>query len=581
MTVSILFGRNLQREINLAPDCFIRGRAGTRRAAPWYALILLFCAGAMFPLPPVWGRNPALWNISLPHMRRPYPTIQPKMPAPARHLLVARVGRLPADQRVLLGCLQGIVNRKKPRIFLIWSRNDAFWLRQMEKQGQTGTPIRVRNPLSLVTRFASSVRGAVVPDPKVYVSPDIAADYAAADNLLIATPSLARRLHLPIRVDLRGKFHSDAGALRYLRLHLVPKLNPFLFLCLDPPLLADGSIDQIIAARGITLWVTGPKAADMPGANMAAERRQVELLFAHTPLNGVVRGFWWHGGGMGLDEGPGVTLASQFGKITVVSDYLPNMSVFSGVRMAAIKQKFAPPPKYDPSKVYLSFTISDGDNLCTWYDFFRHWFTNPDHGKFPVGWGMGPTLLDEAPTLVNWYYHHAGPNDEFICDVSGVGYMYPPQWARRLTDRRAAFRRFYQWTWRYMQRMDMKTLRLMGVNPASILRVGRALPKVRFLMPDYGYQGEKKYRQFTYTLPTGQPVFRAMTFAHSARQTAAQIRDRTGGHRPAFINVFIWNWQNNLPQLARTLKILGPRYVDVTPSQLADLYRQAQRRARK
>ena len=523
------------------------------------------------------GRDSALWHITLPKMRRPYPTLQPKMPAPARHLFVADMQHLPASQRILLGSLQGIVNRKQPRIFLIWSGIDRFWLGQMQKQHETGTPILVRHPLSLVRRFASSIRGAVVPDPKIYESPDIAADVAAVDDLVIATPALAKKLHLLIRVDLRGKFHSDAGALRYLRVNLAPKMNPFLFLCLDPPLLADGSIDQIIAAKGMTFWVTGPKAAGKPGANMAAERRQVELLFAHTPRDGVVRGFWWHGDGMGLDEGPGVTLASQFAKITVVSDYLQNMSVFSGVRQATMRQKFLPPPTYDPSKVYLSFTISDGDNLCAWDNFFLHWFNNPDHGKFAIGWGMGPTLLDEAPTLVKWYYAHASPKDEFICDVSGAGYMYPPQWAKRLTDQKRAFHAFYRWTWRYMRRMDMKTLRLMGVNPASIARVGRALPEVRFLMPDYGYQGEKHYRQFTYTLKTGQPVFRAMTFAHSARQTAAQIRDRTGKHRPAFINVFVWNWQNNLPQLARTLKILGPRYVDVTPSQLAALYRQAMR----
>lgn len=553
--------------------------AGVRRAfricAPAFACaasILFVCHQASAA-----AKNPALWHITLPKMRRSYATLQPKMPPPARHLFVADMQRLPADQRLLLGSLQGIVNRRQPRIFLIWSGADRFWLRQMQKQHETGTPILVHHPLSLVHRFASSIRGAVLPDPQVYESPDIAADVAAVDNLVIATPALAKKLHLAVRVDLRGKFHSDAGALRYLRVHLAPKMNPFLFLCLDPPLLADGSIDQIIAAKGMTFWVTGPKAARRPGANMAAERKQVELLFAHTPLDGVVRGFWWHGDGMGLDEGPGVTLASQFGKITVVSDYLQNMSVFSGVRLAAIKQKILPPPKYDPSKIYLSFTISDGDNLCAWYNFFTHWFNNPDHGKFAIGWGMGPTLLDEAPTLVKWYYAHASPKDEFICDVSGAGYMYPPQWASRLTNQKQAFHAFYRWTWRYMQRMDMKTLRLMGMNPASIARVGRALPQVHFLMPDYGYQGEKHYRQFTYTLPTGQPVFRAMTFAHSARQTAAQIRDRTGKHRPAFINVFVWNWQNNLPQLARTLKILGPRYVDVTPSQLAALYQQAMR----
>jgi hypothetical protein len=527
-------------------------------------------------------------NVSLPVVARPYPTLQPKMPPPARHLFVARMRHLPASQRVLLECLQGLVNRVRPRILLIWSKSDIFWLKQLQKQNSTGAPIWVRHPLSLVRRFRSSIKGAVIPDPKVYDSPDIAADIAAVDDLVIATPRLARRLNLPVRVDLRGRFDSDAGALKFLRLQLASQMNPFLFLCLDPPLLADGGADQIIAAKGMTFWVTGPNAAGKPGANMAAEKYQIERLFADTPLDGIVRGYWWHGNRMGLDEGPGVALGSEYGKITVVSDYLQNMSVFSGVKLASIRQKFAPAPKLDTSKVYLSFTISDGDNLIMWYHLFRHWFQNPYRGKFAIGWGMGPTLIDEAPTLVKWYYQHATPNDEFFSDVSGVGYTYPPDWAARVKHRQAAFNNYFHWTWRYMKRMDMKTLRIMpeaGTSgPAdrrSIAQVAKALPGVKFLMPDYSYQGSKIYSHLTYSLPSGQAVFRAATVGGGAKRLVREIKRRAGTRRPAFLNVFVSPWDNNnLPELYHTLKLLGPDYVDVTPSQLAELYFQARRQHR-
>ncbi len=536
--------------------------------------------------------NIALRNVRLPRRPRPYPTFQPKMPPPARHLYVANIGKLPPDQQRLLVSLQGIVNRVQPRIYLVWGPNDRFWLRQMEKQGQTGKPIPVKKPLSLVRIFHSAIHGAVLPDPKVYDSPDIAVDVAAVDNLVVASPALARKLHLPIKVDLRGRFKNDVAALRYLRTHLAPRMNPFLFLCLDPPLLGDGAADQIIAARGMTFWVTGRKAQSEPGANMAGEKRQLEKLFAATPLDGVVRGFWWHGFGAGLDEGPGVKLGSQYGKVTVVSDDVHNLSVFSGVRLAALRQKFAPPPKLNRSKVYLSLTISDGDNLDTWQNYFRKWFTSPYHGKFAVGWGMGPTLIDVAPTIAQWFYQHAGPKDEFLCDVSGVGYIRPTDWATRLHDPDAAFRSFYRWTWRYMRRMDMKTVRPMqawgrkDLDAPTIARVAAALPHVRFLMPDYGsdygHAGENSYKRVTYQLPSGQVVFRAITrwTQNTAREIpylVRQIRSRVGATRPAFINVFIWNWGNGMHRLYRLLKVLGPNYVDVTPSQLAALYRQARK----
>ena len=529
------------------------------------------------------GQAATLRALHLPVVARPYPTLQPKMPPPARHLFVARMAGLSRPERVLMTSLQGLVNRTKPRIFLIWGKDDAFWLKQMQKQGATGTGIPVRHPLSLVNRFRALIRGAVVPDPKVYDSPDIAADIAAVDNLVLATPRLARRLHLPIRVDMRGKFQSDAAALRYLRVRLAKQMNPFLFLCLAPPLLADGGEDQVIAAKGMTFWVTGRNAGYEPGADMAAEKMQVQRLFAATPLDGVVRGYWWAGNGMGLDEDPGVALGSEFGKITVVSDYLQNMSVFSGVKLHDIKQHFAPAPPLNRSKVYLTLAISDGDNLCMWYHYFRHWFVNPAHGKIPIGWGMGPTLIDEAPTLARWYYQHAGKNDEFFCDVSGAGYIYPPDWAKRLAHRRAALRTFYHWTWQYMKRMDMKTLRIMpeagtsgAQDRASIAEVASALPHAQYLLPDYSYQGEKRYSHLTYTLPSGQAVFRAAVVGGGVKNLARQIRQRVGNIRPAFINVFISPWdRNNLPELVRLMKKLGPGFVDVTPSQLDTLYREA------
>ena len=530
---------------------------------------------------------PAEHGILLPRLQRPYPTFQPKMPPPARHLYVANIGKLPAAQQRLLVTLQGVVNRTQPRIYLLWGgrsgpfgKNGPFWLRQMEKQGSTGRPIPVKNPLSLVKIFRSAVQGAVVPDPKVYISPDIAVDVATVDNLVVATPQLAKRLHLPIKVDLRGKFKNDVAALRYLRTKLVPRMNPFLFACLAPSILSGGAEDQIIAARGITFWVTGPREQHEPGANMAGEKRQIEKLFAATPLMGVVRGWWnGNGNGYGLGELPGVKLGSQYGKVTVCSNYAHNFSVLSGVPLAALKQKFPPAPKLNLSKVYLSLTISDGDNLNTWEDFFRHWFKSPYHGKFAVGWAMGPTLIDAAPTLARWYYQHAGPKDEFLAGVSGLGYMYPSVWARRLRDRSGALKTFYRWTWRYMRRMDMKTLRLHQAYAPDMRRViataAADLPGVRFLMPDYGWAGEKRV---TYVLPSGQAVFRAATNgtldkAREISYLARQIRARAGATRPAFLNVFILNWVNGMHRLYRLLKTLGPGYVDVTPSQLNTLYR--------
>jgi hypothetical protein len=523
--------------------------------------------------------RPAIYaDLTLPTVPRRYTTFQPKMPPPARHLTTADVRKLSADDRLLLISLQGIVNRTQPRIYLIFDDDDRRWLDELQRQGVTDAPIVVDDPFSLLTLFRSAYRGAVVCDPRIYLSPCVAVALAGTDDLVIArTPTLAARHNLPVRVDLRGRFADDPAALRYVRTQLASRLDPYLTCSLDPAVFHEGGLDSLIAARGSVFWITGPRAQELPGADQAGEMEEVRALLAQMPLGAVVRGFWWHGDGIGLQEDAGVALGSRFGKVTLVSDLITNLSVHSGAPSEKLTQRPRPaPPALDPGKVYVAFTMSDGDNLCTWRGYFRRYFEDPARGTIPVGWGMGPALLDLAPTWMRWYYENATENDEFVCDVSGVAYMYPPSWGTALKDRDAAFRFFYGRTAEYMARTDMKTVRLMDVRADDIARVGPLLPGIDYLIPDYGHAGGTDYADLTYSLPGGQAIFRAATSGSGPAHFAEQIRARAGKDRPAFLNAFVWNWGSSLSDLKRTMELLGPDYVAVTPSQLNALYRSRQ-----
>ena len=526
-----------------------------------------------------------LLTVSGAQAASPLPSLplQPKRATPARHLLVADVRYLPQAQQLLLASLQGLVNRSKPRLYLVGGDDDVFWLKVMQEQGDTDAPKTVDDPMRLLQTFKDVYKGAVVADPNVYVSPCVAVDVAGADDLLIATPELAAKYNIPIKFDMRGRFKDDAAALKFARTTLLPRMDPRLSLCLDPPLLGL-QVDDVIAAKGMCFWVTGPNENNKPGANSAAEQAEVERLFLATPTNAVVRGYWWHGDGNGLGEMEGVRLASRYGKITTVSDYVSNFSVMSGVKQMALKQKPAlPVPKLDPTKVYVALTMSDGDNLVTYRGFWRGYFDDPLHGTFPLGYGMAPTLIDLAPTMARWYYEHAAPTDEFFCDVSGAGYIYPRDWATALPNREEAFKNYWDLTQAYMTRMDLRGLRIMGfdTNPMrdTIAAVGADVPKVPFLLPDYGPRGSQTYPEATYSLPTGQSVFRAVAYDGGGEKLAQSVRDRVGDVRPAFVNAFIQNWGARPSDLKKMLDTLGPDYVAVTPSQLDGLYRQSQKAA--
>lgn len=520
-------------------------------------------------------------NITLPKVARRYDTFQPKMPQPARQLYVADVRKLTNDEKIFLTSLQGIVNRKQPRVYFLFDDDDSRWLDALREQNVIDKTITVADPWELVDQFRSEFKGAVVCDPKVYVSPCLAVSLAGADDLLVAmTPELAERVNVPVKVDLRGRFKDNAAALKYLRTDVMPRLDPYLTCTLDPAVFHQGGLDSLIAARGSVFWITGPEAQQLPGADTFKEVAEVNALLARMPLGAVVRGFWWHGDGIGLQESDGVALAGRLGKVTLVSDLITNLSVHSGVPATRLVQKPRPPaPPLDPKKVYVSFTMSDGDNLCTWRGYFRRYFDDPVRGSIPVGWGMSPAILDLAPSWARWYYEKATPNDEFICDVSGVAYMYPSSWGVSLTNKNEAFRWFYNRTQDYMKRMDMNTIRLMDVSAKDIARVGPLMPGLDYLMPDYGHAGITAYKDLTYTLPTGQAIFRAATSGSGPENFAEQIRARASRARPAFVNAFVWNWGSNLSDLKKTMELLGPNYVAVTPSQLNTLYRAANKKS--
>ena len=160
----------------------------------------------------------------------------------------------------------------------------------MRKQKATDDPIAASDPFTLLKIFREEYRGAVVCDPKIYDSPCVAVALAGADNLLIAkTSELATRLGLAVKVDLRGKFRDNADALSYIRTRILPRLDPYLTISLDPSRYDKGGLDQIIAAQGSAFWITGPKAYNLPGANQDAETEEVRRLMMRLPLGAVVR----------------------------------------------------------------------------------------------------------------------------------------------------------------------------------------------------------------------------------------------------------------------------------------------------
>jgi hypothetical protein len=85
-----------------------------------------------------------------------------------------------------------------------------------------------------------------------------------------------------------------------------------------------------------------------------------------------------------------------------------------------------PAPELDPDGIYLTFTLSDGDQLMMMNGAELGNWRRPARGKVPFNWECQPLLAEIAPALLERYQRTATPKDCLIAGPSGAGYVVPP-----------------------------------------------------------------------------------------------------------------------------------------------------------
>lgn len=505
-------------------------------------------------------------------------TFLPKSKTPARTVLAVPLEGLSKDERIAVCCLQGLLARDQPRIWLVRDNEDGFWMDWHRAKGHVERFETVTSLPELFQQFRATVKGAIVPDEQLFRGDLLALNVAACEDLIVASPALAERLCLPVTRDLRGRFKTYAEGLAWVWETYQTKLDPHLcdFRC--PSLLPFGTFDYSYQWRALMFWVAGPKEENKPGVDRSAEHRIAAQILAAMPVNGVCLGFPAMGEGEGMGEPPGMELLSRYGKSLVCNNHGRNYSILSGIRIETLTPPLAPaPPALAGDKIYVALVMSDGDNQILWPAFFRRYFEHPAFGTFPLAFGIGPAIRELQPGLAQWYYEHAQPTTEFIADVSGAGYMQPDHFAEAYVDRERIWTGFLQWTRRLMEPLGLQTIRTVGGSDANVTRYAGALPCCHSIFADMGrYSGRSGIASLSYALPGGMPVFRAVTsWRYGKDGFLREIREQVGTQRPAFVNGFVHCWTFAMDDLVRIHQQRDPDMVFVTPSQLAKLFGQA------
>ena len=318
------------------------------------------------------------------------------------------------EERLAAACVQGIVNRTEPRLFMIVE--DDPWAADL------GLNVSVFPEWTdAIIKYRAEFDGLVVFDPDIPDTANVATTIAGIKNGIAVSPELADLLaaapfDLDILVDLRDEdaITDKLSAYRFLYENYWDQCTRRVITGLYPKDHTQWR-DFAVAVKSVVVWLD-PAVPE--------ENEVIRLFFEDsTPIDTYYTGWW-------PNEGAGVGLASTYGVSTIASDFYINYTVFSGMSREITVPAVPAKPELENGKIYVSLILSDGDNTQYVQHFMRgdRIWGDRRRGEIPIGYTNTPAMLDAGPQLLNYYYQTATENDMLICGPSGLGYTTTAHW---------------------------------------------------------------------------------------------------------------------------------------------------------
>ena len=331
----------------------------------------------------------------------------PTFPAPAATIDCIDVSSATGPQADLFASLEGLVNRTQPRVACVSSSSEEGEFTWLNVHGLAFT---VLDGYSAVLKYQTNVTGLVVPDPSQPDTLNLAMTLAGLRNELICDPTLLATLtnapyQLPIKDDLRGLFSNKYQVYQYLYTNCWPQCTHRIIAGMEAN--GHGHLrEYLVAVKAAAVWLDPSVPSD--AAALAP------FLSGMAPVGGVYVGWW-------PDETSGLSWIAAYGIPVIASDWFDNASLFGGVT-TPINIPAIPPTPPLQNKVYVSITLSDGDNVQYMQHFMKRNWGNAARGKVPLGWTAQPLAADLDPGMLNYYWSTATSNDCLVAGPSGAGY---------------------------------------------------------------------------------------------------------------------------------------------------------------
>jgi hypothetical protein len=353
------------------------------------------------------------------------PDVFPALPQPRKLLAVPMAPDLPLDERLLVTTLQGLVNRTRPRMYVVQDKIDAHWLEYYnDRYGITHDTMESLD--RAIADFAPTTEGYIVYDDAMLDSANVATSMSGVWNVLPVSERLAPRMRdlgLKEYDNFVGRWKNRYEAYRWALEHVFPHCSPNLLgaVCVDLPHWPSDSnfhYDYLAAQRMFTFDLSA----------RVRDREDVALfheICERTTGPGCIMG--WRCTRCPEHEFVALAARHNLGVLCCLSTR--NLTVHASIPNAdkPYRQKHRGPSEVRKveNKTYISFINTDGD--ATWSMLQGHSgrVLDPEYGTLPYTWGILPYAWDLMPGVLQFIYEKKTKNDYFVAASAGALYTYP------------------------------------------------------------------------------------------------------------------------------------------------------------
>ena len=329
------------------------------------------------------------------------------------------------QRQALLISLQGLVNRNAANLYFVypetWQFNYSRQLYEWYEEDRGYTFDMLNSPNEALTVFRDYIKGYVVWDKNVRTSLIVAYTVAGLEDAVVVSEDqieMLDSLGFTRIEDFRGKFtgKNDAEIYKWAKDKYWERCSRKFIIWLggsSGKILHPGVADWGVANR-VFFQDLSTNPVDTTEYNLAKE------LLGDMNANALVMG--WHSYAKDLER-QHITLCSSFGLPVLGLHSNPNISFENKIGFSEgfefkNNHNIDSTKIYKPEKkVYVACIQTDGIGIGAWL--------KPGRGEIPYAW---ETLMNYnwlAPSLLEFFYSTATPNDYFIGAISGPGYMYP------------------------------------------------------------------------------------------------------------------------------------------------------------